>query len=426
MKTLISILGLLMGLSSSAQGQYSIESVLYDIKTNSDLRPILGYIQDETTLSLNNVNTRLLPQTRLTAKATYQSETTNIDIEIPGIDIDQISKDQYKIQAEIQQVIFDGGMTSSLKEIALSKSIVDITSVEMQTDKLLEQGINVFFGIKELELNEEQLHILLEKLNATESKLSAGVQNGIVLKTELNNLQAEKILIKQKLIALKNKHAAWREMLFLLTKNKKSIDQELIINTLQKKHSDLNPMNPQIKIFEYQKNNLEISKRVEDIRKKPQLAAIANLGYGNPGLNFLRDGFQPYYLVGLQLNWNLSALYTSKNQKEIYTIDQLKLAAQQQAVKTSISIKNTQLQNDIRGLEETLSTDDQIINIRKYIRETANIQLENGSITSAEFIIKLNEENAAILMKKIRNLQIIKSKYLIRHNNGWTDSETLK
>jgi len=42
-------------------------------------------------------------------QATYQSDVTSIPVKIPGMNIEAPSKDQYKLTAELSQILYDGG-----------------------------------------------------------------------------------------------------------------------------------------------------------------------------------------------------------------------------------------------------------------------------------------------------------------------------
>src|SRR4051812_1925013 len=52
-------------------------------------------------INISNLSKGFLPQVNVSGQASYQSDVTRINIPIPGISIDQPSKDQYKIIADI-------------------------------------------------------------------------------------------------------------------------------------------------------------------------------------------------------------------------------------------------------------------------------------------------------------------------------------
>src|SRR5262245_19544566 len=93
------------------QQAYDLAQQHYPMIRQKDL------VRRTATLNIENIGKGYLPQLNITGQATYQSEVTSIPVKVPGIDIDAPSKDQYKIQAELSQLIYDGGNTSAQKNV---------------------------------------------------------------------------------------------------------------------------------------------------------------------------------------------------------------------------------------------------------------------------------------------------------------------
>src|SRR5689334_10540852 len=69
-------------------------------------------------LNVSNLNKNYLPQVSLNGQASYQSDVTKIDVDVPGFKFDAPAKDQYKVTADVNQLIFDGGATKNQKTLA--------------------------------------------------------------------------------------------------------------------------------------------------------------------------------------------------------------------------------------------------------------------------------------------------------------------
>lgn len=65
--------------------------------------------------SLSNVSKGYLPQFSVNAQATYQSDVTSLGTKLPGFEIDKISKDQYRVYGELNQILYDGGVIKNKK-----------------------------------------------------------------------------------------------------------------------------------------------------------------------------------------------------------------------------------------------------------------------------------------------------------------------
>src|SRR5215216_4695488 len=76
-----------------------------------------GLIQRTMAYSIENAAKGYWPQLLVAGQATYQSDVTTLPISLPGVDIPQISKDQYKIYGEITETIYDNGLIRKQQEL---------------------------------------------------------------------------------------------------------------------------------------------------------------------------------------------------------------------------------------------------------------------------------------------------------------------
>ena len=70
--------------------------------------------KEEIELELGKLNAQIiktgwLPQISLNGQSTYQSDVTELVVEIPNLRTNPINKDQYKTFVDINQLIYDGG-----------------------------------------------------------------------------------------------------------------------------------------------------------------------------------------------------------------------------------------------------------------------------------------------------------------------------
>src|SRR5688500_9441377 len=73
--------------------------------------------------SLENAGTGALPRLTFGGQATYQSEVTQIPVEMPGVE--PLSKDQYRVFAEVSQPLYQGGTVRAQKQQEVSSSEVE-------------------------------------------------------------------------------------------------------------------------------------------------------------------------------------------------------------------------------------------------------------------------------------------------------------
>lgn len=115
--------------------------------------------------SLSNVKKGYLPQGTFGAQALWQSEVTTLPITLPGVSIPKLSKDQYRVQLELMQLIYDGGRIRSQADIIRKSHDVDVNDWKVQMYAVYERVDELYFGILLFERQLEVNQLLLDNLN---------------------------------------------------------------------------------------------------------------------------------------------------------------------------------------------------------------------------------------------------------------------
>lgn len=134
-------------------------------------------------------------------------------------------------------------------------------------------------------------------------------------------------------------------------------------------------------------------------------------GYGRPGLNFLSNDFATYYIGGLKLNWNFAGLYTAKNERAILKINQQTIDVQKEIFLFNTSLSLFQENSEVSKFQELIVTDNEIIRLREKIKIVAKTQLENGTITSNDYLTYVNAEDQARQNLLLHQVQLSLAQY---------------
>ena len=401
-----------------AQNATTLESSFQKAINHAPSSLISGLSKSERDLFIKSLNTKYLPQLSLGAQATYQSETTGLDLSFPGISIPRLTKDQYKIQLDASQVLYDGGIIATQKHIKNIVSDQEIAQANVDIEMIREQIIQVYFAILETQSRIEILELKKADLLALQKKMEVGVENGVILKSELKQLLVEQISVGQMQDEIKYIRSNQIQILNQLT------NQNLDVNTIfEMPNQVLNNekasiSKPSLTLLELQKNQLSEMRNLDKSLNRPKLSLFAQGGYGKPGLNFLKNEFATYFIGGIKLQWNLSNLYSNSKDNTVNLLQKDKIEVKRKAYLQQLDIKIATQQNEIDRLNAVMPTDLGIIALRSDIKKTAAIQLENGTKTTSDYILKLNDENEAILNHRIHEIQAIKSSYLLQHHIG--------
>ena len=109
----------------------------------------------------------------------------------------------------------------------------------------------------------------------------------------------------------------------------------------------------------------------------------------------LKNSFDVFYMAGIRLNWSLSGLYTRKQEKQLVEVSKRVVDAQKETFLFNTSTVLRQQQSEIEKLQQLVQSDNEIIDLRVKIKDAARAQLENGVITSNDYIREVNAEDAA-------------------------------
>ena len=146
MKRMILSLSFLLAVSCM-YGQITLEECRQKTQDNYPLVRQYGLIEKTKEYNLNNASKGYLPQFALSAKASYQSDVTELPVKIPGIDIKGQPKDQYQVMLELKQNIWDGGEIHTKKEMTLASSDVEREKLNVEMYALNERVDQLYFSI---------------------------------------------------------------------------------------------------------------------------------------------------------------------------------------------------------------------------------------------------------------------------------------
>lgn len=365
-------------------------------------------------LRTENLDKNYLPQFDLNGKASYQSEVTSVPISMPGIDIPTPDKDMYDFYLGLNQLVWDGGVTREKKNLESADLDIAQQQVEVDLYKVKERVNALFYKILLLQQNKGLLLTNRKSVNDKLKEMESGIRHGMVLASSADVLRAQILQIDQHVSEIDSDLEAHYKMLGEM------LDLEIPATTaLRLPAPDLTTdswvnRRPEYKLMALQQNKLELSKNLVNSGYMPKVSGFGKLGYGKPGLNMLNNQFKSYYYVGVGLKWDIINWNQKKNERNLLDLKKDIVETQREAFNKNTTI---QVEDDLAqiGKYRSLITKDmEIINLRQKITKTASSQLDNGTITSSQYLDELNRETQAQMdleMHRIR-LSFAKVNYL--------------
>jgi outer membrane protein TolC len=368
---------------------------------------------------MSNESKRWLPQLDVRGQITYQSETTSLNLDFPGVDIDPLSGDQYQMVTEGSQLLYDGGRIEVSRNLHENAAEIENAKAETSLKNTRKLVIHLFFAILEIDANLDILDTKSSSIEATLSLLEAGLEEGVILRSELQTLSAELLKVQQQKISLNKSREILFGRLSTITGLSLPPTTELAIPadpTMATAASD--PILPVMEQFRLESERIDLSMKALAAQRRPTVQAFTQLGYGKPGLNFLENQFNGFYIMGIRAGWKLGGYYTRVNDSEIQKINQSLISEHITAYNREIESALIEAKTKATELEALLETDRTLSALTSDIRKTAENQFIEGVITSSNYIGYLNEETAASLTSQLHRIQLTRQNYLIQHIEG--------
>ena len=353
-----------------------------------------------------------LPQVNITAQATYQNDVTQFPVKLPNVNVEPLSKDQYKVFADVSQTIYDGGNIRNQKNLAKIQSEVQNIQTEVELDKLKERINQLYFGI--LQTNKQWTQLQLTKLDIKEGikKAEAQLKNGVIFRSNLDVLKAELVKIEQKEIELQAIKQNFVQMLSYFIK--KNIDENTQLETPEKILLTKNNNRSELKLFDAQKQLLETQRKIINTKNTPKLGAFFQGGYGKPGFNMLKNEFDIFYIGGIRLNIPISGFYTQKNDLALLENQSQDIEIQRENFLFNQNFIEIQQRNDLEKIQNLIDKDNELIELRKNIKTASLAQLENGIINTNDYLREVTAEEQAILTKITHEIQYLLTQYNLK------------
>lgn len=384
-----------------------------------------GLIEKTKEYSISNANKGYLPQISLSAQASYQSDVTEIPIDLPNIDIRRMRKDQYQAILQLNQTLWDGGNIHSQKELTRTTAEVNKQKLEVDMYTLNQRVSQLFFGILLLEEQLKQNHALQEELKRNYDNVNAYMKNGIANQADLDAVKVEQLNNTQQRHTLEASHRAYCEMLRIMINHPVPLAGNILkkpdtptLLYIEKTYFSQLIHRPELNCFAVQNQQLEARRKQLTAKMLPKLSVFLQGAYGNPGLNMLKNEFSTYYVGGIRLSWNFGNLYTYRNESRQIALSQQEVEIQKETFLFNTHLEMTQEYSEIKKMTELVKNDDEIITLRNNIKKSAQAKVANGTLTVTEMLREVTAEDLAKQNKILHEIQLLSAIYELKYTTN--------
>ncbi|MGN8037562.1 TolC family protein [Chitinophaga sp. 22321] len=369
--------------------------------------------------SVENAGKLYLPQLNISGQASYQSQTIDFgDVlpALPGLHPPELSKDQYKIQAEISQQLYDGGVMKYQKESSRANEAIQQQQLEVNLYAIKDRITQLYFAILLMEAQLQQNQLRKTDLQSAADKARAALVNGVAYRSNVDELKAEIVNTEMAATEFSANRKAYMKMLSVF------INQPLDDNTVLTYPAPVAPQQginrPEISYYDIQKQAFDVQEKQLKSNYLPKLNAFLQGAYGRPTLNIVENKFGPWWMGGVRLNWSLGSLYSLKNHRQLLDINRRQLDISKETFLFNTNLNLRQQNQDIEKYAALINQDDDAITLRSSVRKSAQAQLDNGVITVHEYIAQLNAENLAKQSRILHSIQLLQAQYNYKNTSG--------
>ena len=356
----------------------------------------------------SQLNRNYWPHLGMQGQATWQNEVTvvNIPLNIPGFEVPTPPREQFRVVAEVNQSIYDGGSTRLLKEAANAQQSASIQQSKSDLHRIRLQVHQLYFGILLQREQYQVLELVRSELNRRQQQLTELYQGGIVQRKDLDLLEVELLKHDQSITQNRIQEATLRENLGRLIGKEITADTPLQLPT---ESIGAEETRAEWALFDAQDAGLQAQADLVSSRRLPRLGVFAQGGLGQPGFNMFDPDPAPLFMAGARLQWNLGAFYLDSPDREVIRLNREVVRQQENAFRQGLDIQVTQASAQADAYSSFLDSDIEILAKRTRIKETATIQLEEGIITTPDYLKEVDAWYQANLNMNIHRIMAVQA-----------------
>lgn len=405
MKKLLFTLFAIVPMLAFSQETLTLEACYALAEKNYPLAKQKELLEEKINSEIRVLEKEKLPKLHLNAQATYQSDVIKFPLQIPNSTVEPPNKDQYRATIDANQLIYNGGNIAANTRFKTAELATQQQQVAVNLYTLKSRINQNYFNVLLFQEQEKLLLSKMKELNARLKEVNTGVKYGAVLPASLQILNAEQLKLEQQISQTNfDRKKALNNLSLLLSQN---IDTNITLsNPAILVSSEIDSQRPELELFDLQETQLESSKEVISKSNYPKVFGFAQAGYGNPGLNMLDNSFQDFYMVGLKLNWNVFDWGKTKEQKQAVDISKEIVTTEKETFVLNNEMQQKEAESDINKYESMLQKDAKIIALREKVLQATTSQLQNGTITSSEYITELNNLYEAKIDQQLHKIQL--------------------
>jgi len=386
----------------SQQGILTLEQCIqFALKKNPEIQ-MQRADQEAAQHKVRELNAKLLPKFDVSTSYRHQSMVPEIDmgskmsLPIPiTIDPVQIGAfDHYEAKVAFSQPLYTGSRLRNAVRISQAQG-------EAAMAQSLQTESNVILKVKSAYMNLLRAQKVLAIAETAREQMSVHLRDvdnfvlqGFARKNEL--LKAQVKLSETELAVVQAKNAVLLTLAVLENVTGFDFEDDLQVETLEIGDIEVPDLQESIAKATSQRSelqvihhNLEAAKRGISIAKGeryPSVAAFGSFAYGKPGLDYIKNEWMDYWIVGVGAEWNLWNWGETRSKIQQAHLTTSKLENLKEQLQSAIELEVTQVCLKIREAANRIDVTRQLVDqAQETFRVTEN-SYKQGQVSNTEYL----------------------------------------
>lgn len=404
-KYIVALISSLATVGSISGQVLTIDSCYALANRNYPLIKQYELIENTKEFTLSNANKAYLPHVSITAIEGY------VFGELPsfGPPGESGGGDGFKFigLAQVNQTIWDGGATKTQKKVITASSETEKATVDVALYDLHSRVNQLYLGILLVDEQLLQLEIQNTILGNNINRVKQLSDNGLAYKTDLDEIKVEQLKLNQKRTEFKYVRDGYLTMLSLLIGAK--INEQV---TLQKPAidyglPDFQILRPELSLYKSQRDLVNAQSGMQRVGLMPKVGLLGAGIILAPGIGSGGNSVSSVGVAGLSASWNIGALYKNNNEKQLTRQALSKIDLQEEIFLFNTRLQVTQTSANIEKQKAILAEDDEIVSLRKSIRESYQVKYNAGSGSLMDLLDATEKESEARSQKALHEMQLL-------------------
>ena len=420
MRKLLTALVIAVWVSAQA---VTIEECRQMARDNYPLTKSYGILDLTEQYTLATASKAWLPQIQLGAQATWQNNVASYPdallnvLAMQGIDAKGLRKDQYRIGAEVQQTVWDGGRIGASKNTVRRQTDEQRRSNDVELYALEQRVDELYFGILLLKEQSKAVEAGIELIDSNIKKMESMLRNGVAMQADMDALKAERLYAEQQQANIEAAESNYRRVLALYIGEIDCPELEM-----PKSPAACDGIRPEHSLFDAKLATLKAKEEEVKASLRPSISLFGSTFYGYPGFNSMEAMINHKWTfniqVGARIAWNISPFYSKKSKLSQISAQSQYIENQRKIFEFNNALQEVGQRGEIARLQRIASNDSEIVALRKRVRVAEEAKLREGVINSTQLLQKITDERNAMITEATHIIEILRAEYKLTHTIG--------